>query len=120
MERVVHNLIGNAIRYVSDGGVVRARASLADDGETLTIAIGNNGRPIDPAVQPTIFEKYITSGDRKKRRGMGLYFCRLACEAHGGSIGIEPVPDFPATFVVRVPAKAAAVNALDNGERRAS
>lgn len=104
VERMVHNLVGNAIRYVNEGGAIRMAAEVRDG--ALAIEVGNTGAPIPVEARGRIFEKYITSGDTRKRRGMGLYFCRLACEAHGGTISVDQRPDYPALFTVEVPAVA--------------
>lgn len=101
VERVVHNLVGNAIRYVARGGNVRLAADLAEG--VLELQIGNSGAGIPEALVPRLFEMYGMAGDKNSRRGMGLYFCRLASEAHGGSISVEPTDEFPANFVVRFP-----------------
>jgi signal transduction histidine kinase len=108
IERVVHNLLGNALRYVSPGGAIRLRAwvdsSTSEGGaRELVLDIANTGNPIDPNRRATLFEKYATGGDAKSKRGMGLYFCRMACEAHGGSISLSSEAGFPTVFVVRLP-----------------
>ncbi len=109
IERVVHNLLGNAVRYVSPGGAVRVRASFdeisdADDFDrVLVVEIGNTGVAIPDAVRQTLFEKYAKGREQAARRGMGLYFCRMACEVHGGSIALESEGEYATNFVVRLP-----------------
>lgn len=109
VERVVHNLVGNAIRYVEPGGSVRLAARVVAGGETpeLVLEVGNSGAGIPEALRGKMFEMYGMAGDQNSRRGMGLYFCRLASEAHGGSIAVEPTDEFPANFVVRFLSRAA-------------
>lgn len=105
-ERVLHNLLTNATRYVDPGGVVRVNVGCytGRDGEgRLQLSVGNTGRPIPREIRPTLFEKYRTGPDGRAQRGMGLYFCRLASEALGGSIALEETPDYPTEFVVRIP-----------------
>jgi signal transduction histidine kinase len=51
-------------------------------------------------VADKLFSKYGRGADGK--RGLGLYFCRLACEAHGGTIGYEVIDGRP-VFTVRLP-----------------
>ncbi|HUH01670.1 MAG TPA: response regulator [Kofleriaceae bacterium] len=105
VERAVHNLVGNAIRYVDHGGRIRVSASTerTAEGRELVLQIGNTGSAIPASMAPSLFEKYRTGGDHSSQRGMGLYFCRLASEAQGGRIGIESTADYPANFVVRLP-----------------
>ena len=104
-ERVIHNLLTNATRYVDRGGTIRLSAHLYDDGggPWLEIGVGNTGAGIPDALRPTLFDKYRTGADGKAQRGMGLYFCRLACEAHGGRIGLEDHPELSTLFQIRVP-----------------
>lgn len=106
VERMLHNLVCNAIRYVNHGGSIDIAAAIAGPEKTLSLSVANAGQPIPPEVQSTIFEKYVTTGDKSKRRGMGLYFCRLASEAHGGSISVESGADIPTRFTIEMPAVA--------------
>lgn len=99
VERVLHNLFGNAIRYVEPEGhlVLRARER---PGGGVIIEVGNTGRPVPPQIRGTLFDKYVHGEDRRCR-GMGLYFSRLACEAHGGSIRLSDDPEMT-TFVAEL------------------
>jgi signal transduction histidine kinase len=103
--RVLHNLVGNGLRYCNPGGVMRLSAARQDrsPGEkaSVEISVHNTGPDIAPAVAAKLFGKYAHGKDGQ--RGMGLYFCRLACEAHGGHVRHEPSPNGP-TFVLRLPA----------------
>jgi signal transduction histidine kinase len=91
LERVLHNLVGNATRYVNKGGLVRIAAKVIEhsDGVVLVLAVGNSGPPISEEARSRMFEKYAAGRDRGAQTGMGLYFCRLAAEAHGGTIGLR-------------------------------
>ncbi len=84
VERVIHNLLNNSTRYVNERGTISIHAQMESD--RLRIVVGNSGPPIPAERRAGLFEKYSTAGDAKGRFGMGLYFCRLACEAHGGAI----------------------------------
>jgi signal transduction histidine kinase len=111
IERVVHNLLINAVRYVEDGGRVRLAARRDPSRFTgagwtagdLVITIANTGPRIPDHVRPTLFEKYVAGPDGKAQTGMGLYFCRLACEAHGGSVSLITDRDFATCFEIRIP-----------------
>jgi two-component system, OmpR family, heavy metal sensor histidine kinase CusS len=102
--RVIENLFDNAIRYASRGGRVAAAARLADG--TLEITVGNDGPAVPAAEREAIFGRYhqieARRASARANRGLGLYFCRLAIEAHGGTITVEERADLPTTFVVRV------------------
>lgn len=101
IERVLHNLVGNAVRYVNAGGRIALRARVNELRGELTIEVSNTGPSIPDDKRSLLFEKYGT-GDQKSLRGMGLYFCRLACEAHGGSIALVEVDGFATTFAARL------------------
>lgn len=102
VERVLHNLAGNARRYAGDEGLVRvaARPWFEVPPGSIEIFVENSGPPVDPDIVDKLFSKYGRGADGK--RGLGLYFCRLACEAHGGRIEYETVDGRP-VFIVRLP-----------------
>ena len=106
VERILHNLLINATRYVDANGRVVLSAAKSADGRTLTMRVMNTGPSIPPALRDKLFEKYRKGDDRKAQSGMGLYFCRLACEAHGGSIRLAENPEFGTCFEITLPAQA--------------
>lgn len=102
IERVLHNLIGNALRYVNKGGTVRISGGgcSVHDGPGVELCVFNTGALVPDEMRDKLFGKYAKGANGK--RGVGLYFCRLACEAHGGSIAYEPHAGGSA-FHVRLP-----------------
>jgi two-component system sensor histidine kinase/response regulator len=106
VERVLHNLFGNAARYCGSGGAITLGASSPPgqpaDG-AVEIWVSNTGPQIPENIRGTLFGKYVQGKGGK--RGMGLYFCRLVAEAHGGRIEYEARPDGP-SFVLRLPGRA--------------
>jgi len=102
--RVLHNLVGNGLRYCNPGGVIRLTATAWDRGPGeapgVELMVHNTGPQVPPALAARLFGKYAQGKDGQ--RGLGLYFCRLACEAHGGSVRHEPTPDGP-SFVLTLP-----------------
>jgi len=103
IERVLHNLVGNAARYCNPGGVILVAARPSNDEDSVEISVTNSGPQIAETIRPQLFGKYVRGGGGK--RGMGLYFCRLAAEAHGGRIEYETSEIGP-RFVVRLPGRA--------------
>ena len=107
VERVIHNLLNNATRYVNPGGTIALTASItAGSGENeqeLHIGVGNTGSPIPKQLREKLFSKYRKGSDGKAQSGMGLYFCRLACEAHGGTISCEETSRFNTQFQIVIP-----------------
>jgi signal transduction histidine kinase len=103
--RVVENLLDNSVRYAPRRGLVALRARC--DGDALVIEVGNSGPAIPLAERAKIFERYYRlegrRSDARTNRGLGLYFCRLAVESHGGSIEVTSTDELPACFVLRLP-----------------
>lgn len=89
--RVLQNLLGNALKYTPAGG--RIRLSVERHGPSVRVAVLDTGRGIPEDCRDRIFEKYgqaeTRQDGRKYSTGLGLYFCRLAVEAHGGRIGVD-------------------------------
>jgi two-component system sensor histidine kinase/response regulator len=102
VERVLHNLVGNAARYCTPGGQILVSARKWNDDDSVEISVTNSGPHIAENIRPQLFGKYVRGGGGK--RGMGLYFCRLVAEAHGGRIDYEAA-DFGPRFVVRLPGR---------------
>jgi signal transduction histidine kinase len=103
--RVLENLTDNAARYAPRGG--RVAFAVTADGAGVELAIGNTGPPVPAAEREAIFGRYFQVEARRAaaraNRGLGLYFCKLAVEAHGGTIHVEERGALGAVFVVRVP-----------------
>jgi two-component system, OmpR family, heavy metal sensor histidine kinase CusS len=113
LRRIAHNLISNGRRFVDKDGVVRVTAALertgtngpdtpGGNGDVLVFSVANTGPAIAPERRETLFNKYRVNPDGRIARGMGLYFCRLACEAHGGTLALSEEADFPTVFTARL------------------
>lgn len=104
--RVIDNLIDNALRYTPREGRIHLDAAPGALG--VRIAVLNSGPPIPLADRDRIFTKYErvvgARGASTSNRGLGLYFCRLAIEAHGGRISIDDAGGTGARFLVDLPA----------------
>jgi len=103
--RVIENLIDNATRYAPRRGLVAIRVHR--DARGVEVAIGNSGPPVPESERERIFGRYFQVEARRAaaraNRGLGLYFCKLAVEAHGGTIHVEQRGELGAVFVVRIP-----------------
>ncbi len=114
IKRVLINLLDNAIRYTPHGGEIRLEVSREEE-DFLTVRVADSGRGIPPEEHERIFEKYRMvknnppeSGRRRKGTGLGLAFCKLVIEAHGGRIWIaEESPLSGACFGLTLPIAAA-------------
>lgn len=114
IRRVLMNLVGNAIKFTKPSGDIHIVVG-CNHGQAR-VAVCDQGVGIAPEDQSKIFEKFgqTTAGARRGGSGLGLAFCRLAVEAHGGSIGVESTPDCGSTFWFSLPtAKCAAASATN-------
>jgi NtrC-family two-component system sensor histidine kinase KinB len=108
IDRVLHNLLDNALKFTPDGGQVRlwARIDAEADPAVMLLGVSDTGPGIPAKVQPRLFHKFEQVRVAKARRrgtGLGLPFCKLAVEAHSGEILIDSEVGKGSTFVVRLP-----------------
>lgn len=103
--RIVQNLLANALRVTHAQGEIRV--SLAVQGEQAILRVSDDGPGVAPDLRERIFEKYAQAEDRRTRKtqttGLGLTFCKLAVEAHGGQIGVDSEPGQGASFWFTLP-----------------
>jgi PAS domain S-box-containing protein len=107
IRRVIHNLMDNAVKFTADGGKIEAWAKPdPSDRSQILFGIRDNGEGFSQEVQDQLFQKYFSIGDQKSRRkgtGIGLYFCKLAIQAHEGDIWVESTPGKGSHFIFRIP-----------------
>ncbi len=109
--RTLNNLVDNALKFTPAGGRVTlwsALPSSASEG-LLWIGVSDSGPGIPPEKQEMLFEKFqqlSTPGARRAGSGLGLHYCKLAVEAHGGKIWVESQPEQGSTFVIQLPLEA--------------
>jgi two-component system clock-associated histidine kinase SasA len=90
LERVLLNLLDNALKFTPDGGTVTISAQQRE--EDVLVSLTDSGPGIPEHERQHIFERFAQlPGEKRTRRGygLGLAYCRLAIEAHGGRIWIE-------------------------------
>ena len=104
IHRVLQNLIGNAIKFTPPEGVIAigARRDPADDQQVI-VSINDSGIGLTAELQARLFNKFVTGRVRGRGSGLGLAFCRLVVEAHGGRIWVESTPGNGATFLFTLP-----------------
>jgi signal transduction histidine kinase len=107
IRRVIHNLMDNAVKFTADGGEIEAWAKPdPNDGSQILFGIKDTGEGFSQEVQDQLFQKYFSIGDQKSRRkgtGIGLYFCKLAIQAHGGDIWVDSTPGKGSPFIFQIP-----------------
>ena len=105
LRRILANLLHNALKYTPAGGSVSLDIRL--EGDALRFSVKDTGIGISPKHVERLFDKYyrVEGSDQSTRRGsgLGLYFCRLAVEAHGGTIRVSSAADQGTTVVFDIP-----------------
>jgi signal transduction histidine kinase len=94
IDRVIVNLLDNAIKFTPGGGQISVVAESRDD--HVAVSIADTGTGIPPEQRPHIFERFArgtNDGSSARGFGLGLTFCKLAVEAHGGRIWVEDGED---------------------------
>jgi len=102
--RVLANLLGNALKFIPDPGLVGIHFEL--EKTEVWIAISDNGPGIPQEEQELIFDKFgqASGGSKRGGSGLGLAFCKLAVEAQHGRIGVASAPGRGSTFWFALPA----------------
>jgi PAS domain S-box-containing protein len=103
IRRVLINLLENAVKYTNSGGMVTIQAHA--EGSEILISVEDSGPGISADQQERIFTKFtrLDRGTRPKGLGLGLAFCRLAVEAHGGNIWVDSEVGRGSTFTFSLP-----------------
>jgi GAF domain-containing protein len=107
IRRVLYNLLDNALRHTPSGGQVRLSAQLNGLERMLTVDVTDTGRGVPPELRKRIFEKFTQISGSAVRghrgSGLGLTFCQLSIEAHGGKIWVESGAEGGAAFFFTLP-----------------
>jgi signal transduction histidine kinase len=100
--QVLSNLLGNALKFIPEGGLITVEASFSPS--EVTVAIADSGPGIAEEKLGKIFERFsqINSKDRRGL-GLGLYISKMLIEAHGGRIWVESTVNKGSTFYFTVP-----------------
>lgn len=101
--RVLQNLMDNAIKFTSPGGSVEVSAHVDPAMGMMVVSVQDGGTGIAPDLSAHLFDKFVVGDSPRRGTGLGLAFCRLAVEAHGGKIWVESEPGQGATFLFTLP-----------------
>lgn len=105
LDRVIGNLLENAVKFTPPGGQVRIDAGGDEAGVVITVA--DTGPGIPPEELPRVFERFYRGDSSRPSEaggvGLGLAICRGIVEAQGGSITIGSTPGGGTTVTVRLP-----------------
>ena len=94
IKRVIANLLSNAIRHTPEGGEIEVTTGFLAEKSSIAFSIKDNGNGLEPEYHQRIFDKFEQvklkkSGASVGLGGLGLAFCKMAVEAHGGEIWVE-------------------------------
>lgn len=103
LSRVLENLASNALRHTPRGSEVKVCVSVDESPSALRVSVSDAGPGIPEADATRVFEKFVTGGRGSRNSGLGLAFCKLAVEAHGGRIWVERPESGGAAFVFTIP-----------------
>lgn len=105
LKRVLSNLVQNAITHTA--GPVTLALAARRDGEGILLTVADDGPGIPEAYQELIFQKFeqvrSTEAPKVRSSGLGLAFCRVAVESHGGRIWVRSVEGQGSTFHLWLP-----------------
>ena len=105
INRVLQNLVGNALKFAPNNSAVRIALQTT---ETMArVSVTDAGQGISSEYHERIFEKFgqVQKAGPRVGTGLGLTFCKLAVEAHGGHIGVESEVGKGSTFWFEVPVR---------------
>jgi signal transduction histidine kinase len=104
IRRVMINLLENALKFSPVGRQIEI--TIAQEGQTFSFAVKDEGRGISEEDQKTVFERFMRAdltAKKTKGLGLGLAFCKLAVEGHGGKIWVKSQLDKGSTFTFEIP-----------------
>lgn len=103
IERVMINLLANALKFSPDGAEVTVSTSV--EGPMVVISVADRGIGIPQKEIPLIFQRYNrgTLGTKKEGTGLGLFIVKSVIESHGGAIWVDSTPGKGSTFSFSLP-----------------
>jgi signal transduction histidine kinase len=103
IRRVIENLVSNALKHAPSGGRVNVDVQATAGG--CHVAVQDDGPGIPQDIRDTLFDKFTSArrGSKYHSAGIGLAFCRLAVEAHGGAISVQAAAPRGTIFSFTIP-----------------
>jgi signal transduction histidine kinase len=107
IQRVLINLLDNALRHTPMGGRITIQADDDRNRAEVIVRVIDTGPGVPPEARSLIFDKFAQLDQQvlrgHKGTGLGLTFCKLAIEAHGGRIWVEEGAEGGAAFCFALP-----------------
>jgi len=107
IRQVITNLMGNAIRFTSDGSPLEIRVTIDDDNERAMVEVVDHGEGIPPQIREKIFQRFWRADTSRTREtggsGLGLAIVSSIVAAHNGMVDVVETPGGGATFRVMLP-----------------
>jgi len=106
LRRVLFNLLDNATRYAPERSAIQVAARLSEDGAWCRLSVSDQGPGVPDPLKERIFSrlfKVISPVRAEGGRGLGLAFCKLVAELHGGSIRVDDVLPHGSRFTLELP-----------------
>lgn len=100
LNRIVMNLVSNAVKFTSQGSVCLTAYQTAQD---ILIEVQDTGVGLTQEQCEEIFEPFRQTDDRAEGYGLGLFISRQLARAHGGELTVKSVPGSGSTFTLRLP-----------------
>lgn len=101
IRRVLHNLVGNAIKF-TDIGSIKIHISETNH-QWVNLIVEDTGYGITPEDQANIFERFRPGRNKRSGSGLGLHLSRRIVEAHEGKISLKSEPGKGSIFTVQLP-----------------
>ena len=104
LDRVLANLLVNALAATPRGGEIQVKALPGADPQEVELIVADTGCGLSPEDQEHLFAKYRLSRHKHDGSGLGLYICKTLVEANQGRIWVESIVGQGATFHLAFPA----------------
>ena len=101
VERVLFNLLGNAIKHTRPDGHITV--SVKQEGASAVLSVADDGDGIPPEKLPYIFEEFYKANESSNGTGIGLALIKAVAELHKGSVSVESTLGMGSTFTLRLP-----------------
>jgi signal transduction histidine kinase len=101
IDRVIANLLDNAVAYTDAGGSIRV--SISEKDGAVLVCVADTGRGITKEQLPYLFDAFYRASRDSKGSGLGLFIAKTNIESHGGQIWVESTPGKGSTFSFTLP-----------------